>query len=418
MSKRLSLSTEYDTKSNKKPCTEEKTSFDLNAFVESEFGINVETSQSQTVDFDLFAESPSGDLTDMIQMPDHLMNLPDCVRSENPLVIKGNIQFPIVVSNPVRTRNGTLSFHQFAKSNGVCMELLCSYNDAQPSQCIQENSCVLLTPDVQHLGQTYTIKCSSNIAFSSDVRNMVRHLCASTMYEMKCSQHVSNPLMSDETRELAEQYARPYYALHQDVTLQSLSKENIYEHIDWHKVYRENNEALKSSTNSQFCYPARVSIGTKNPEIRPFCLLDILSLEGKGKVKGKVLGVGAGDQLRKNLYLSKITLLSEYNGKQCVLPLKMARSCVAQRRCVIETTTLSEDEHMDLIAQYKCVEFRGAKHACYKDVSDHGYLYSEDRRMRIGKFVENDQHIVYVYYKKPYTIRLFEKNSNEFNANL
>ena len=145
-------------------------------------------------------------------------------------------------------------------------------------------------------------------------------------------------------------------------------------------------------------------IGTKKQEHREFCLLEIINTEGKGQVKGKVLG--NGEQLRKNLYMDKIRLLSHNEGQICTLPLKHIRSCVSNQPMVASNIPLMEDEQSGLKARRQTIPFETAKRPCHMDFCNQGYLYSMDFKTKIGKFTKSEDYIMYTYFDKPYTVRL------------
>lgn len=298
------------------------------------------------------------------------------------------------------------TFEEFAQTHQTPVDLLCSYNDARPHDSIRENSCILLPNELQHKGYLFTLKLMSHATIDAEMRTMLRAHCSFTQQTMREAFVTPHQLMSAETHQLAQQYARTHYVVPHEITLQEFSEKGIFKEIDWYKVYRENNDYLRA--DMRFKYPATVSIGTKEPDIRPLCLLDIIHKNGQVLAKGKVLG--SGEQLRKNLYMNKINLLSRYNGQVCTLPLKHTRSNVPNTPQKAHTIHLTLEQQDDMKARFETVPFYDAKTPCLRNCGNQGHLYSTDLTEQIGKFTKNATYTLYTYFAKPYTVRLIHES--------
>ena len=165
-----------------------------------------------------------------------------------------------------------------------------------------------------------------------------------------------------------------------------------------------------AAVQSEYVYPTQATIGAGvNANPRMFYLFNIISTEGRGLVKGKVME-GPSEQLRSNLPLKKIVLMSQYKGQPCSLPLKNIRHCSPPETMVAETISLTNKERDNLKASYVSgdltVPFQIKKGSCYRDCSEQGFIYCEERSSKIGKFTSNKTHILYTLFDKPHKVYL------------
>lgn len=338
--------------------------------------------------------------------------LDDMSTSDNPTLFSSpffkvfHVAFCMSKAIGLKTNGTPYTCREYASEKKTPVDLFCLHNDANPTDIIPEGSCVLLTNDVQHLGHSFVLKMDIEIPFDASLRTLLKQHCQYILLSMVPAVNAPR-IMSDEAHILAQQSSLSEYTIPHDITLEDFSHTNIFHEIDFHRVYRENALAAVQST---YVYPTQATIGAGvNANPRMFYLLNIISTEGRGKVKGKVME-GPSEQLRSNLPLRKIVLKSHYNGQQRSLPLKNIRHCNPPETMVAETIPLTDMERDNLKASYVSgdltVPFKIKKGNCYRDRSAQGFIYCEERSSKIGKFTSNEEHILYTLFDKPHKVYL------------